>query len=307
MESLKRFCVGHPIIVAIVTFIVGYAVLQLIGMFITGWPYFSSQALVRIIMFALMVLLGALVAGPKIFAPRKRMIGYTFRKCWWIIALAAIPSVLTLLLSAIVEKGVVPDWFARVVGALVLCLFIGLFEESMFRGVIFNALLSRMGGTRRGIVWAAIITSVVFGFAHIMVSVLSGQVNDISTAVQAIGKTISTAMFAFLLSAVYLKTRNILGVALIHGINDFLSTVTTALFTSGAVSTNYVHANGPLSGLPGVIFFVVYIALSIPFLVVGWHVIRGIKTPQTGFFGNPDWASTASESLPNGGKAVAGR
>jgi membrane protease YdiL (CAAX protease family) len=297
MKSFRSLCSSHPVVIAIITFIIGCVLLQVLTPILELIPGFTGQIIERIILLAVMFIIIVIVAGPKIISPRGRMMGFTFRKCWWILAVNLLLLLVMLAMQIVhVHTPLVPDWVLRAVEVLILCLFVGLFEDSMFRGVILNGLVARMGNTRAGLVWAAVITSLLFGFTHVLGSLITGGVADITTIEQSIGKTLETAMFAFVLSAVYLKTHNIWGVAIIHGLSDFFPTLYTALFSTSAISATYVDAS---AGMNSVGAYAGIAIVYIPLVIIGWHILRDLKLPQTGFFGKPDWADTASVSVPH--------
>ena len=87
------------------------------------------------------------------------------------------------------------------------CMLVGLFEETVFRGVVFSVLASLFGKDRKGLLWTFVLSSLVFGVAHLF----NGSL------LQA-GYTILTGgLFAFCL----LKTKNILCCAFVHGTFNF--------------------------------------------------------------------------------------
>lgn len=91
------------------------------------------------------------------------------------------------------------------------CLVVGLFEECIFRGVIFSLLAGWFPKNKKGFLLTYIISSVVFGLAHL----LNGF--SINTLLQ-VGYTILTGgLFAFCL----IKTKNILFCALVHATYNF--------------------------------------------------------------------------------------
>ena len=47
------------------------------------------------------------------------------------------------------------------------CLSVGIFEECIFRGVIFTVIASLFSKDKKGLWWTFVASSVVFGFAHI--------------------------------------------------------------------------------------------------------------------------------------------
>ena len=91
------------------------------------------------------------------------------------------------------------------------CLSVGLFEECIFRGIVFSLLASWFPKDKKGFLFSYILSSVIFGFAHI----LNGF--SIGTLVQ-VGYTILTGgLFAFCL----IKTKNILCCAAVHATYNF--------------------------------------------------------------------------------------
>ena len=89
------------------------------------------------------------------------------------------------------------------------CLAVGLFEETVFRGVIFPLILRRMKDDRMGIFLAIVISSVLFGAVH-LVNLLSGF--NPAVFLQVGYSTLIGAMCAM----VMLLTRNVFACAFLH-------------------------------------------------------------------------------------------
>ena len=93
----------------------------------------------------------------------------------------------------------------------VYSLSVGLFEECIFRGVLFSLIAGRFSQDKKGLWKTYALSSVVFGFAH----VLNGL--SLGTLLQ-VGYTILTGgLFAFVL----LKTKNIFCCGFVHGLYNF--------------------------------------------------------------------------------------
>ena len=91
------------------------------------------------------------------------------------------------------------------------CLSVGLFEECVFRGIIFSILAGYLPKNKKGFLLTYVISSIIFGLAHIFNGFSLG------TLVQ-IGYTILTGgLFAFCL----IKTKNILCCAFVHAVYNF--------------------------------------------------------------------------------------
>ena len=95
------------------------------------------------------------------------------------------------------------------------CLSVGLFEELVFRGVVFSALASTFSKDRQGVIKTFIISSVLFGFMHLF-NLFSGA-GFIPTLIQVLYTTLMGGIFAFVL----LKTKNILCCAVTHALYNF--------------------------------------------------------------------------------------
>lgn len=96
---------------------------------------------------------------------------------------------------------------------LFYCLFTGLFEESIFRGIVFPLLAVRFEKTVKGLWKTVVASSLIFGGMHIFNVFSSGGY----AILQAGYSVLTGGLFAFVL----IKTKNILLCALTHGIYNF--------------------------------------------------------------------------------------
>lgn len=106
---------------------------------------------------------------------------------------------------------------------------VGISEEFIFRGTILNLFIDKFNKTEKGIYASIIISSLMFGIAHIT-NVFSG-VSIKSAFIQAVGASVLGA----LLAAIYLRSRNIWVVAILHASMDL-----SALIGSGFFGTNSI-------------------------------------------------------------------
>lgn len=95
------------------------------------------------------------------------------------------------------------------------CIFIGIFEETAFRGCIYLMLLENRRSTVRQIFWVTVLSSAIFGGIHLF-NLLAGA---------GIGPVIQQVGYSFLIggmcSVVLLRTHNIWLCAALHAIFDF--------------------------------------------------------------------------------------
>lgn len=87
------------------------------------------------------------------------------------------------------------------------CLTVGLFEECIFRGAIFSVLAGIFPKDKKGFIYTYVVSSVVFGLAHI--------VNGIS--IQILYTILTGGLFAFCL----IKTQNLFCCGAVHAIYNF--------------------------------------------------------------------------------------
>ena len=94
-------------------------------------------------------------------------------------------------------------------------LFIGVFEELAFRGVLFPAVLEKFGRTRKGILFTTVISSAAFGLIH-LANLAEGA---------GVGATVLQVGYSFLIGGmcaiVLLKSGNVFLCMLLHFVYDF--------------------------------------------------------------------------------------
>lgn len=106
---------------------------------------------------------------------------------------------------------------------IVAIFLVGLVEELVFRGVIFNLLLNSFPKTRKGITGAIVLGGVLFGLMH-FVNILSG-VKFTSALIQVI----SAALMGILFCTIYASTRNFWMLVIFHALVDFASLLSTGI------------------------------------------------------------------------------
>ncbi len=94
------------------------------------------------------------------------------------------------------------------------CLFIGIFEELAFRGVLFTAILEKRRSTRRSIFLTTLISSLLFGLVHLANLIEGAGIGG--TLLQVGYSTLIGGMCAI----VFLKSGNLLLPILLHTLFD---------------------------------------------------------------------------------------
>ena len=97
-------------------------------------------------------------------------------------------------------------------------------------------------------IWTALISGLLFGYVH----VVSVDFTDLQQTLQFILKIVNLLIAGSTFMILYWKTRNLLGLAIVHGLNDFLPDFLNQIFlykdlddsatyTSGETSTTVVY------------------------------------------------------------------
>lgn len=234
-----------------------------------------ALAVVRIALAAMTFALIARIAGRQECAPCARAIGTTFILSAYLVVVVAAINLYALFGSA-AAWAPASQWGPQLLATLALCLGVGFFEEGLFRGVFLNGLLSKTGSTFGGVVSAVLVSSLLFGVAHVVPSFLDGGVVGALGIAQALLKTLQAGTLGFFFSCVYLRTRSLWGVSLIHALHDFIPLGCSTLL-NGTIEGTYI-ATGP-TALALVAVYLGYLALYIPLVVESVWLLRGVAVP----------------------------
>ena len=105
-----------------------------------------------------------------------------------------------------------PPWRIALLAAE--CLFVGLFEEACFRGVVFLGFLEKRRATTLGRFWAIVLSSAVFGLVHLVNIFFSSPI----AVLMQIGYSF---LIGAMCSVVLMKTANIWLCVALHSIFNF--------------------------------------------------------------------------------------
>ena len=132
------------------------------------------------------------------------------------------------------------------------CFSVGVFEECIFRGIIFSVLASRLSRDRKGFLQTYVISSFIFGAAHL----LNGF--SAATILQICYTTLTGGLFAFAL----IKTKNIFCCGIIHAIYNFCGLLLIELGSGFKFDVGTTVMMGIISVVIGV--FVLYKVYKCP-------------------------------------------
>lgn len=289
MERMKSIARRRPVAFSIVILAV-----SLVYVLLPIPSGFATAAIHELAIAVLVAGIAAFVAvgGAKAIFPSFEGFGYGLVRCIYILIFAALLS-LSSLSGDLAEGTPISENLAMNLPLFaLLCLSIGVFEEVLFRGLLFGAFLARWGGTRKGILFAALLSSLIFGVAHIVQYVFSGDVSSLASIAQAVGKTVQTGVIGFLFAALYVKTRSLAPIAIGHALFDFIAEFPDVLFSS-KVSASYVSSD-PSAAAAAAVGYLVVVILLIPAVVIA---IRALKAAEVPFYGLFRPAAEASEAV----------
>ena len=253
--------------------IVGVAISEL-----TGW---DLDALVTVF-GALGGIVSLLILGGRhLFALDAASFARAWREGWWVVAISiglALFDVVTTLVAG--ESLVVEGWQLRTLGLLLLCLGIGVYEESVFRGLLLGGGLDAFGTRKAGIVVVAVVTSLLFGMAHVAWGDLD-YANPLDVA-QAVLKTVQTGTYGFFLASLVMRTNNIFGAVTLHAFDDFFLMLPSVGLGDLKVEAEYVSSGA--DALPTIILYCVIIVLYLPIVWRGVLLLNECEPPQRGAF-----------------------
>lgn len=134
-----------------------------------------------------------------------------------------VPLFLTLILFQILAwpSGSAMDLtpsFADLLGLAVTMLSVGIFEEILLRGVVFNSMKIKWGNNSNGLLKSAIASSLLFGLLH-----LTNLLRNPDLVLATLSQVIYATLFGIYFCGLYAKTKNIWALVLIHAIIDLIA------------------------------------------------------------------------------------
>ncbi len=221
----------------------------------------------------------ALLGGKRALRPKKGEVAYVFRFGWWCMVVAVGLLIFELVDYHLQGYQIVEGWPQRLAETMLLCLGIGLLEEFMFRGLLFNGLLAAMGDSHRGVVWATFICSVAFGIAHID---FSEDFTDVLSVIQALLKVVQVGGYSIMLCVMVLRTKSLYGVSLFHAVDDFLIFLPSVVLYGESTDVDYV-ATGD-EAYYSIAFYLIVIVLYLPLVIKALRELRRGQDVWRGLF-----------------------
>ena len=260
IEALKQ----SPVITGIIGMVVAICAMKILS---TRDGDLLKMLALRVLLFLSVSVFAYLISREKSFENSRATVGYVVK--WGLLPL--ILPILLFPLNFTSGKPLAANWPVQLILSTLVCLFVGLYEEVTFRVIINDAILYKFRDSKHVFVWIALISSFIFGGVH----VLGASMQSGAAVVTALLKILQTAIFGFCMLILYWKTRNILGIAIAHGIFDGLSAVPGAVFSDTSnLGSAEAYVNSGSEGMISLIGYIV--ALTIGAVILWIKVGRKI-------------------------------
>ena len=190
----------------------------------------------------------------------------------------------------------------RALTLLVVCILVGINEEIGLRGLAFGGLLAVLGKRRWGVMVAAVLSSLLFGYLHVSGDLAA--VNSTAMVIQVVAKTLESAVFGFCLCAATLKFENIWGPILTHCLSDWFLFLCTSAVSGSAISTSYVSADATTSYAVTILFAIQFL-FFLPTTIKSCKALWKMELPQQGPFVKQLASAASDADAPRHAKHVA--
>ena len=184
----------------------------------------------------------------------------------WVTYLCIIVTIIISISSFPANSFTIPNTPGLLITVLHPLIGTGLFEEVLFRGLILKLLLVAFGDSKKGIIKAVIISSILFGMVHIG-NVIAGA-GLLPTIFNIIGAVLVGVFYA----ALYIRTKNLWVVIILHAITNLSHQIFNAI-VSRDVFVELIAMQTKSSALLGV-------AGPIVCVIAGIVLLRKVKPDE---------------------------
>lgn len=273
MENNKGFAQKFPLLFGILT-----CVMLAIALKYIPASNFFQMAILRFGCALVAILIMWPVLGFKYLKNSKSGWAFTFKLWKWPLIFTIAITVVSVVYNFILlrsaqsapETQQIPankDLVINLISYTILIVTVGIVEELSYRRGLFVTSVMQFPKLKNRIMVMAILSSIVFGFAHVIFSLST----EASAIISIILKTLESGMFGFIMCACLLESKNIWPLATMHFLMDYLIAVPQVIQGSSMVKREYV-----LTGF-GVLTIVGYGVIIITILVYLKPFINSIK------------------------------
>ncbi len=264
LHTVRKIIHRHPVMFILVVFGVCAGIFALIPDSGLLWLAIESVSLAAIILLALIL-----------YSPES--LHFDFVRCGKKVLLLSLGVVTIGLLSGgmVLYKLIVSDtsftdggvvladqWPLSLLMLLIMCLGTGVFEEGLFRGILYQEIVDQYATSKQVCLKAALVSAIVFGLLHVSGG-LQTQTDGGIAVFQLLLKALQTASFGFCMAALFERTGRIWLVICLHATYNFALMVPQVLFTGGS---EIDILSGSINSLPvllaSLLLFLPLVALS---------------------------------------------
>jgi membrane protease YdiL (CAAX protease family) len=257
------------------------SVASMIGLMILGSRVLEEDNLGLFIEFVIITIVTLLylylISGKKTFTFLNNQTGYTVKMLLPTLIFSAVFGFFGLLEAVIEKPPFMPDWQFNLVLAAANMFLVGIYEEGCFRACACDALLPvfRKMKVKHPFFLTALISGLLFGYVH----VVSVDFSNLQQTLQFIFKIANLTLAGTAFMILYWKTRNLLGLAIVHGLNDFLPDFLNQIFIFKDVETTESYTSGEISTT--VVYIIQFVVELICLIYIYRKVARTIDYEET--------------------------
>lgn len=207
-----------------------------------------------------------LISGKKTFTFLGNRTGYTVKMLLPTLIFSMIFGIFGVLEVFFERPQVIPGWPFNVLLAAANMFLVGIYEEGCFRACACDALLPVLKKFKHPFLLTALISGLVFGYVH----VVSVDFSDLQQTLQFFLKILNLMISGGTFMILYWKTRNLLGLAIVHGLNDFLPDFLNHIFIFKDVETESTYTSGDFSTT---VVYLIQLAVEILCLAYVYHKV----------------------------------
>lgn len=236
------------------------------------------------------------MGGTKLLSPTRESWRTSWKCAWWFIAISVGLMLLDTYSILSDSSFELPHgWYMSFIETALLCVVIGLGEEVMVRGIILEGLLAPLGKTKRGVWIAIVLSSLYFGLLH--VDFYTTDFSDALQLIQSVLKVLQTGVYGFALACLVVSTEDVLSVAFLHGLDDFLLFIPAVVLAGESTDVAYVSADVN-EALITIGMYVIMILLYLPVAFKGAKLVRAMAKPTRGAIWDAREAKRVAASQP---------
>ena len=236
------------------------SVVSMIGLMILSGNLFHETDFTLLLEFSVITVIILiflyLISGKKTFTYLNNRTAYTVKMLFPTLIFSIILAFFGLINLFMDKPPIIPNWPVKLLLFAINMFLVGVYEEGCFRACACDALLPLLKKTKHPFFLTALISGLAFGYVH----VVSADFSDPQQVLQFVLKIVNLAVSGATFMILYWKTRNLLGLAIVHGLNDFLPDFLNHIF----LFKNENTSNGYISGDSGTtVIYLIQLAFEV--------------------------------------------